>query len=362
VPSATLDPDTTTPITPTSRRRPQGKAIREFILTSVDEHPSDLVAVVVQKFDLSRQAANKHVHRLISEGVLQAEGQTKSRVYKLVPLTLWLQTYKIVPQLAEHDVWDNDISPLLNDLPKNVRDIWQFSFTEIFNNAIDHSNGSEINVVIDRTAVSTKIVIRDDGVGIFKKIQVAMNLPDQRNALLELSKGKLTTDPSRHTGQGIFFTSRLLDEFNILSGELVFNHFAKEDKDWLVERSSPTEGTTIFMKVSNQSRRLDEDVFKEYSSEDGETFAKTVVPVTLARYGDEKLVSRSQARQLLARVDRFETVVLDFRGVESIGQAFADEIFRVFAKSHPDMSIVPVDANESVSRSIKSAQASGNLS
>jgi len=56
------------------------------------------------------------------------------------------------------------------------------------------------------------------------------------------------------------------------------------------------------------------------------------VPVKLAQYGNDKLVSRSQAKRLLARVELFKVVMLDFTNVPTIGQAFADEIFRVFRK------------------------------
>src|SRR5438067_215023 len=74
----------------------------------------------------------------------------------------------------------------------------------------------------------------DDGVGIFEKIRRQCKLDDHRQAILELSKGKLTTDPERHTGQGIFFTSRIFDEFLIRSDHFIFGHFRKEG-DWLVE-------------------------------------------------------------------------------------------------------------------------------
>ena len=91
----------------------------------------------------------------------------------------------------------------------------------MFNNAIDHSGGTEI-VFVTKTAAQTTITIKDNGIGIFKKIQAAMNLLDERHAILELAKGKLTTDPKRHTGEGIFFTSRLVDSFDIVSGGGVF--------------------------------------------------------------------------------------------------------------------------------------------
>jgi hypothetical protein len=84
-------------------------------------------------------------------------------------------------------------------------------------------------------------------------------------------------------------------------------------------------------------------------------FSRTSVPVTLAQYGEENLVSRSQAKRLLARFDKFKEVVLSFKGVERIGQAFADEIFRVFKKAHPDLSILYIEANHEVEKMIKRA-------
>lgn len=83
----------------------------------------------------------------------------------------------------------------------------------------------------------------------------------------------------------------------------------------------------------------------------------TSVPVAFARIGDENLVSRSQARKILARLDRFEDVVLDFRGVESIGQAFADEIFRVFATEHPTVKFKAEGTTPAVDRMIRRALA-----
>lgn len=175
---------------------------------------------------------------------------------------------------------------------------------------------------------------------------------------------QVTTDPVNHSGQGIFFTSRLLDSFDILSGGLFFTHSLKRDEDWLLERPQFQGGTTIFMKLNNNKDRVDEKVFKQFSSEDGYSFAKTIVPVKLARYGEEKLVARSQAKQLLAGVDRFQTVIFDFSEIDTIGQAFADEIFRVFARSHPEMKIVAINENERIAQIIAAAEsewASPNL-
>ena len=323
----------------------------------MEAHSRDIGVIVAGEFKITRQAANKHLRRLVEEHLLTADGNTQRRSYRLAPLFDWSQSYQIVPGIAEHDVWDKDIAGIVRGFPKNVVDIWQFCFTEMFNNAVDHSGGSSILVRVTKTAINVQMMIQDDGVGIFKKIQVAMNLSDERSAILELAKGKLTTDPSHHSGQGIFFTSRLLDSFDILAGGVFFTHHVNSEQDWMLERSESMAGTTIFMKLNNHSDRLDEEVFKKFSSEDGVSFSKTIVPVTLARYGQEKLVSRSQAKKLLARVDQFETVILDFTGVDAMGQAFADEIFRVFVRSHPQTKIVAIHASDSIGKSIEAAQA-----
>ncbi len=71
----------------------------------------------------------------------------------------------------------------------------------------------------------------------------------------------------------------------------------------------------------------------------------------------ETPMARSQAKRLLARLDRFEDVVLDFAGVESIGQAFADEIFRVFAADHPAVKLQATNTTPAVDRMIRRALA-----
>ena len=50
----------------------------------------------------------------------------------------------------------------------------------------------------------------------------------------------------------------------------------------------------------------------------------------------------------MSGMEKFKIVELDFRGVTVIGQAFADEVFRVFKNNHPRITIVPRNANEDV--------------
>lgn len=68
-----------------------------------------------------------------------------------------------------------------------------------------------------------------------------------------------------------------------------------------------------------------------------------------------RLISRSEAKRLLAGLDRFAEVVLDFNGVEEIGQGFADEVFRVWARAHPKVRLKPVNMSEAVEFMVRRA-------
>jgi len=251
-------------------------------------------------------------------------------------------------------VWRELVGPQVADLPPNVRDIWQYAVTEMVNNAIDHSGSERVVVELLRDALNTTVYVADEGEGIFLKIQRALNLYDPREAILELAKGKLTTDPAHHTGEGIFFSSKVMDAFDIRSGTLHFMH-DEWGADVLLERPADAPGTLVLMRLANDSTRILQDVFDQFAAPEEYTFAKTIVPVRLAQHEGEKLVSRSQAKRLTMRFERFKTVVLDFAGVEVIGQAFADEVFRVFHQAHPSTTLLPINMASAVEMMFKRA-------
>ena len=338
------------------RIRARGEDIRRFIVENAEKHPTDLSRVTADHFGITRQAVNKHLKKLMAERVLAETGKTRNRSYKLRPIVEWTKRYAITAGLAEDLVWKNDVRPTLAHMPDNVLDIWHYGFTEMFNNAIDHSSGSDIHVHIGKTAATTEMLLLDNGVGIFKKIQAELNLLDERHAILELAKGKLTTDPHNHTGEGIFFTSRMFDSFDIVSGGVHFSHTFGVPEDWIREIDKFETGTAVWMKLNNHTSRTSKKIFSQYTSGEDFGFNKTIVPVRLAQYGNDKLISRSQAKRLLSRVELFKVVLFDFAGIDTIGQAFADEIFRVFAQKHPDIELYPLHASSAVERMIERAR------
>ena len=331
--------------------RGRGEDIRTFIVAHVARYPGDIVRRTAEKFDCSRQAVHRHIQRLVEEGALLESGKTRSRTYALAQLSAWTQTYAVSADGDEGDIWLRDVRAQLEPLATNVLGIWQYGFTEMFNNALDHAEASSISVSVAKTAASSVVTIRDDGVGIFRKIQAALGLLDERHAVLELAKGKFTTDPQRHSGEGIFFSSRMFDHFSICSGSVWFSHQAKTPDDWILE-ADESGGTSVRMELGNHTARSVSKVFKQFTSGDDFGFTKTVVPVRLAQYGDDNLVSRSQAKRLIVRFEKFRTVVLDFKGVVLIGQAFADEVFRVFPLAHPEVELMSLNANKEVGQMI----------
>ena len=155
----------------------------------------------------------------------------------------------------------------------------------------------------------------------------------------------------------LFRSSRVFDEFEIDSKGVRFCHDDQFEFDYIFESefSKNEAGTAVYMLIKRDSDHDIQTVFDDFAGPDEFQFNKTVIPVRLAQYGNEKLVSRSQAKRLLARIERFQNVIFDFDGVSAIGQAFAYEIFRVYAQAHPEITLLPVKMEENVEKMVSRA-------
>lgn len=302
------------------------------------------------------QAANHQLRRLVDVGVLKARLVGRRKLYRLAVLRKVAKSFDRTA-IQEDAIWRNLIAPCLDGFcePPAMR-VLEYGSTEMLNNARDHSEGRRVAVSVEVSMAFATIRISDDGEGIFARIRRLCGLGDERESLLELAKGKLTTDPERHTGEGVFFTSRAIDRFVILSGDLSFSH-EKGGRDFLLGHDDVHRGTTVVMRHAHTSPTKLKAVFDEFAAPEEYTFSKTIVPLRLAIHGNENLMSRSQARRVLAGIERFRTVMLDFEGVEFVGQAFADEVFRVFANQHPEIEIIPIHTNAAVGQMVARAAA-----
>jgi anti-sigma regulatory factor (Ser/Thr protein kinase)/uncharacterized protein (DUF1330 family) len=266
-------------------------------------------------------------------------------------------SYSLETPLDEDVIWRRDMSSHLAGTARNVAQICQYGFTEMANNAIEHSGSPTLTITLFKDEETIRFDVIDYGVGIFAKIKKALGLEYPDHVILELIKGKFTSDPQRHSGEGIFFTSRIFDVFSIISEGLMFS-WLKNSSQFEFSNVDSVPGTTVTMVISTSSQLSLSDVFNEYADPDKHpVFYKTAVPLQIMQHGGDSLMSRSQARRLMNRFDRFREVVLDFTGVTFIGQGFADEIFRVFANANPGTHLVPVNCTESVERMVAHVKA-----
>ena len=332
------------------------QSIRNFIVKNVGEHPADIASVAAREFGLSRQSVNRHLRKLVEDGVLDFTGNTKAREYHLraAPLGGLNLELAVDEALQEDEIWRTYIRPQLEGASENVIRICQFGFTEMLNNVIDHSESDTVVVSVGWEGEEVQLIVVDQGVGIFKKLQEELGLSDPRQAILELSKGKLTTNESTHTGEGIFFTSKMFDRFVIGSLGIAYVHGYQ--RPGVIVESDNVKGTSVVMWIDHNAKQTMNEIFDEFAaSPDDFAFNKTLLALSLAKYDQEDLVSRSQAKRVLARIEKFNEVVLDFAGVEYIGPSFADEIFRVFANEHPGVRLLPMGMTPDVERAVKRA-------
>ncbi len=329
------------------------QTIKEFITQNIENHSSNITNLVAKNFGFSRQTAHKYISREVKEGTIIKIGTSRGARYFLAGGRHISFSIDIKSGQTEEDVvFAKYIKPMVANFPDNAYRIIYYTFTEIVNNAIDHSGGHSVYIDFRIENNNINIEIIDNGIGIFQKIQNALNLESKREAILHLSKGKFTTDPHNHTGEGIFFSSRMLDKFSIFSSDLFYTFTGN---DWFLSSEKPEDfgkGTYIKMILSKDSKTDSKEIFGKYTDDDI-NFDKTIVAVSLSTDPRDPHISRSQAKRLMLGLDKFKNIVLDFKGVESVGQAFTDEIFRVFKNEHPNIKIQYLNTSEEINQMIK---------
>ena len=291
----------------------QAKSIKNFIIKKIPSHPSNIVALTASYFGITRTTVHRHLTKLLQQHRIIKSGTTRNIKYYLTDLQNREIIYQITASLEEFTVLSEDFDDVFRKFPANIYDICSYGFTEIFNNAIEHSRGSRVVVSTNLEKQILSIEISDNGIGIFKKIADYFHLDDIRESILQLSKGKMTTDPANHTGEGIFFCARLFDTFEIYANKL---HYFRDNKehDWSMETLSSIEkGSRVIMRIDINANTKLTNIFKRYQSEDSLAFDHTEIVVELSRFGEERLISRSQAKRITLGLEKFNYIVLDFK-------------------------------------------------
>lgn len=341
------------------------ESIKRYMLEKIRQDDVEYMQKTTYNFQISVTTVKRYLHECLEKQIL-LEDRNAACGYRLCQQEYDFQ-YSVKDNLEEDGIYFEDISPLLQDVSEQAQHIWSYTFMEMMNNAIEHSAGENIYCCVVKDAIYTEITITDDGIGIFKNIQnYLMKELDKKvtyqDVLTELYKGKLTTASENHSGEGIFFGSKTMDEFAIWSDNAVYVQGVEERtrfvQDHLVTYYTRLQhiGTAIMMKLDNQTKRRLQEVFDMYAPIE-EGFVKTRIPIKEVCTQGQPM-ARSQARKILWRLEQFEKVEFDFEGVEFMGQGFADEIFRVFQNKHPEIELIPIHANPTVLGMIKHVQRS----
>jgi anti-sigma regulatory factor (Ser/Thr protein kinase) len=263
--------------------------------------------------------------------------------------------------LEEDRAWERvaaDIARVRSLAPEEA-DSLRYAASEMINNAIDHSRGRWVTVTAELEARGTTVVtVRDDGVGVFQRVCADFGFASAHEAIVQLEKGRLTSDPARHSGEGLFFSSKAVSRFRLESQRtawIVDNLVG----DSAIAPSPVRAGTQVVLTVMRGRTPRLADVFAAHTDPDTLRFTRTRTTVKLGTLG-ATLVSRSEAKRITQRLAEFAHAVLDFSGVETVGQGFCDEIFRVFARQHPEMTLEPVGMNDAVAFMVARARAAAD--
>lgn len=331
------------------------ESIKRYMLEKIRGEDGKFIQKTMDNFGISVTTVKRYIKECLQDGILEeVDGQDCG--YRLA--VVWKEwEYELNGGLSEDRIYYEDVRPFLEYVSKEADLIWSYAFMEMMNNAIEHSGGSRICCRIKKDYLYTEISITDDGIGIFKKVQeffkTQMNQSmSYQDVVTELYKGKMTTNGESHSGEGIFFSSKMLREFAIWSENTIFS-VGCYDKIQFVQSHLIAYytklnkiGTMVVMKLENQTKRKPREVFDMFAPIE-EGFVKTVIPVKeVCPYGEP--IARSQARRVVYRLEEFREVEFDFTDIDFMGQGFADEVFRVFQNRCPEVVLTPVNANESV--------------
>lgn len=325
-------------------------AIQHYILEKISQNTTSLSKKVSETFDVNQSTIHSYITDLLEKNIIM---KVKRGEYKLVT-----NSYKYILSRKNGDL-DNDLYALeeclsrhISGFPQNVQGIWDYVFSEMVNNVMDHSAAETATIHVIQDYINTTVILSDNGVGIFKKLKDYFGFPSIDETICELFKGKLTTDSMNHSGEGIFFSSKLMDSFYILSSGNLFTNSKYAESKYedikLLNNSSQSDiGTTVVMKLSNFSIKEVKDIFNLYEDSSGR-FTKTILP--LKNIFKTSLVSRSQAKRVCNNLDKFKEVIIDFDEITWMGQGFAHQLFVVFTNHHPETKIIPINMNEDVQK------------
>ena len=319
--------------------------IKKFILDNLSRHRRDIIYAAIQRFGVSRQAVLKHMHTLINDKKVVAHGKTRDRFYELRPQVNYNITIPINNKFSTQLVLSKNILPHIASLPKNLVEIIQFSITALLNNISDHSKATKLYLKLYLTYDDFHMVINDNGKGIFGHISSILNLDSIQCAVLELAKGRVTTDEENHSGDELNTVIHLFDEA-VIESNGIFLKYINKTSSFSSGSSLQQKGTRIHLKINPDSKRTCGKTFKKLFDIE---HRYTSIPVSILRRNkNEQINSRNQAKTILSNINNIRKIKFDFNNVDLIGPAFADELIRGLNKKEKAIEVQWINSNEMI--------------
>jgi hypothetical protein len=285
-------------------------------------------------FGISRQQATRYLANLCEVGQLSQVGRGRGAAYY----------YKAHRHILSHGTC---VLPGIAQFPDSLgihaeqKEWLAKALTALIQNSAEHSRGRTARWELAAEDDCLLLTASDDGNGIFAVMTEQFRCLSRVEAAGELLKGSRIAKPVQSTSS----LAQLIwaADFATIEANGMRLKVAGKPRDWSIQQNivTPT-GTTCTLEISTQPRRF-------HKTSEVEGSAKIVIPVQafIATNGT-RMPDRRDAKRILKRVISHETVILDFRHVDTVAQSFVDYVFNQFRALHPRCGILPVNLNNNV--------------
>ena len=114
--------------------------IKRYILEKIYDKDKNVASHVSKTFEVSLNTVYRYIRELERDAVIYKEDD----VYKLTKIKESFVLHCSGNKLEEDLIYSEYIAKHIKNFEDNVQRIWQYAFTEMMNNAIEHSQSEEI--------------------------------------------------------------------------------------------------------------------------------------------------------------------------------------------------------------------------
>jgi len=319
--------------------------IKNFILDNISKHKRDIIHTSIEHFGVSRQAIHKHMNSLIKDHKVTAYGTTKGRYYELMPTVNFVKSIDIDNNFEVEKLLKEYVLPHLISLERNILEIFEFSTGALLNNISDHSSASKFYYKIYITHQEAHFILSDNGIGIFEHIRQRLNLSKVRLAALELAKGQVVTDIIDHSGDELNAVIHLFDKVKIDSTGISLNFF-NHNEDWTLDHSTQNKGSRIHLQINPSSKRTCAEIFDLIFDSRKNNVR---IPLKLLKDSRKLVINhRNHVDSVMRNIRDYENIEFDFKEIDLIGPAFANELVRKAREKNRFAHIRWINTNETV--------------